>query len=173
MNIRNIIIHSAHFLLYLLLQVMIFKNVALLGVAFGFVYIGFLLFLPFNTARVWQIFIGFATGLILDVFYDSLGIHAAACVLLMYLRPWWTSRVTPSGGYELINLPKLKTLGFQWFFTYAFPLVLVHHLAIFFIEVGGAKMFFFTLTKALSSSAFTFALLVVLQNLFYKEERAF
>lgn len=171
MNSKNFIVQIFYFIIFLGIQVIILRNLALFNVSFCYIYVAFLLFLPFDAGRILLLFIGFFTGLVVDVFYDSLGMHAAASVLLMYLRPFWINLITPRGGYENEMNPTLNFMGFQWFSTYALPLIFVHHMALFFIETGGANLIFYTALKAISSTFFTFIILVVIQYLFYSSRR--
>jgi hypothetical protein len=111
---------------------------------------------------------GFITGLTMDVFYDSLGVNMAACVLLAYVRPFWLNTITPRGGYEDVDKPLLKQMGLPWFFTFAVPLIFVHHFVMFYTEAGGFHMFFYTMVKVLGSTVLTFVVIVITQYLFYK-----
>jgi hypothetical protein len=172
MNGARFIIQFLSFTAYLLLQVVLFRNVVLFDTAFCFIYVGALLMLPFDTGRLPAMFIGFISGLVVDVFYDSLGIHAAACVFMMYLRPYWINLITPRGGYENISTPRIKLLGGQWFATYALALVFTHHLILFYVEVGSFHLFFFTLSKVVASTLLTFLMLVIFQYLFYSSRRS-
>jgi hypothetical protein len=113
--------------------------------------------------------VAFTIGFTVDIFYDSLGINAAASVFIGYLRPYWLNMVTPRGGYEEIVIPNLKTLDFGWFFTYSLPLIFIHHLILFFLEAGGFHLFFFTLAKVFFSTILTFFVIVLTQYLFYKK----
>ncbi|MDQ3395972.1 MAG: Rod shape-determining protein MreD [Bacteroidota bacterium] len=128
--------------------------------------------LPFEAGRITLMLIGFATGFVVDIFYDSLGIHAAACVLLMYVRPMWINLITPRGGYELEMRPTLSHMGLQWFSTYIVPLIFVHHFALFFIETGGINLIFYTGLKTIASVAFTFIIIIVVQYLFYSSRKS-
>jgi len=172
MNSKNTIIHLFYFIIFVGLQVVILRNVVLFNVAFCYLYVAFLLMLPFEAGRITLMMIGFFTGLAVDVFYDSLGIHAAASVLLMYIRPIWINLITPRGGYELEMRPTLSHMGPQWFSTYVIPLILIHHFALFFIESGGINLIFYTGLKVAASTAFTFITIVVVQYLFYSTRRS-
>jgi len=160
-----------YFVIYVLLQILLMKNMVLFDKAFCFVYIGFLLLLPFEAGSLLLLFLGFLMGLVVDIFYDSLGIHIAASVLIMYFRPYWINLITPRGGYEVGMEPSLKLMKFEWFATYALPLIFVHHFALFYLEAGGFSMFFFTLVKVIASTVFTFVAIVLLQYLFYSSRR--
>lgn len=171
MNSKNLILQLFYFILYIFLQIMFMKNLVLFDKAFCFIYIGFLLLLPFETNKVLLLIWGFVIGFFIDIFYDSLGIHMAASVLMVYLRSYWINLITPRGGYEVGMEPTLKLMKFEWFATYSLPLIFVHHFALFYIETGGFSLFFFTFVKVISSVVFTFVTIVLLQYLFYPSRR--
>lgn len=172
MNSKNFILYIFYFLIFVALQVVILRNVVLFNVSFCFLYVIFLLMLPLESGRITLLVLGFLTGLAVDIFYDSLGIHAAACVLMMYLRPFWINLITPRGGYEHEMRPSLYYMGFQWFGIYILPLIFIHHFALFFIETGGINLFFFTSLKVVSSTAFTFITIILVQFLFFSAKRS-
>jgi hypothetical protein len=168
MSNRSIIFHVLAFVLYIGAQVTIFRNLALFDIAFCFVYLGFILSLPMDIDRILLLFLGFISGLIVDLFYDSIGIHTAASVMLAFLRPHWINVLTPQGGYNIGVSPSFQHMPFVWITSYLLPIILIHHFAIFYIEAGGFSMFFFTLVKVLSSIVFTYFVLVLVQLLFYR-----
>ncbi len=163
---RGSILLIFRFILFVLLQVIIFKDIILFDRAFCFVYLGFLLLLPLELGSLLIIGIGFFVGLSIDVFYDSLGIHAASSVFIMFLRPYWVSLLTPQGGYDIGAQPNIKTLGFMWFLIYSLPLIFIHSFTLFFLESFGFGLFLFTLSKVISSAVFTFIILTLVQYLF-------
>lgn len=164
---KNIIVHTFYFLVYAALQVFLVRNLVLFDTAFCFVYVAFLLFLPFEMDSFLLLLLGFGTGLLVDVFYDTLGIHAAASVLLTFLRPYVIGVMTPRGGYELSMRLSLQGMGFNWFATYVLILTFIHHLALFAIEASQLNLIFFTVLKAVASTLFTCVVIVLIQYLFY------
>lgn len=170
MNRRNIIYNILIFAIYLLLQVMLFDNMVLFGSVFCFMYIGFILLLPLEFSAVGLVVVGFVSGLAIDVFYNSLGVNTAASLFIAYLRPYWLSAITPRGGYDEVQIPGLKMLGFSWFITYALPLIFLHHISLFLIEAGDLINFWFILKKSIFSSLFTLLILVIGQYLFYNRK---
>ena len=159
----------ASFFLYVLFQVLLLKNFILFDAAFCFAYVAFILMLPLELGPLALMLIAFGTGFSVDIFYDSLGVNAAASVFIAFLRPYWLNIVTPRGGYEEIIIPNLKTMDLGWFFIYTLPLIFVHHLVLFFLEAGGFGLFFFTLSKVFFSTILTFFVIVLAQYLFYKK----
>ena len=86
MNIRNLI---SYFLLILFLgvvQVFFLKNLALFGVAFVFIYLLGILILPISMRTVPLLLIAFTLGFILDLFYETIGMHTAAATFLAFAR---------------------------------------------------------------------------------------
>ncbi len=169
MSSRNYIAAGISFFLYVLFQVLLLKNFVLFDTAFCFLYVAFILMLPVEIGSLLLIVISFVVGFSVDIFYDSLGIHAAASVFIGFFRPYWLKIITPRGGYEEVVIPSLKTMDFAWFFSYAIPLVFIHHLIMFFLEAGGFQLFFFTFFKVLFSTLLTFFIIVLTQHLFYKK----
>jgi hypothetical protein len=167
MKPKDLLITLIYFLVFGVMQIFLFFNMSLFGYAFCYIYLGFLLILPINTPKLLLMLIGMGTGLMIDIFYDTLGIHTAACILIAFLRPHIINILTPRGGYDTGSQISLSSLGFQWVATYATLLILIHHLVLFFLESWGFHIFFFTLLKATCSTLFTLTVFLLFQYLFY------
>jgi hypothetical protein len=161
----------ALFVVYLLVQVVVLKNAVFFHTAFCFLYIGYLLRLPVETNHMALIGVGFGMGLLVDVFYDSLGLHTMACVLIMYLRPYWLSLLTPQGGYDSGAMPGIGQFGLQWYLVYATPLVVLHLSVLFFTEAGGFEYFWITVGKIGASALYTLLVLVMVDVFFTGSKR--
>jgi len=153
------------FFIYLVLQVMLMKNIVLFNTAFCFIYIAFILLLPIETNALLLMVLAFFLGFMVDIFYDSLGLHASTLVLVAFLRNHWLSRITPQGGYDSGEGPTLAANGFQWFLIYTLPIIFIHHFALFFIEAGGFGLLGYTLIKVFFSTIFTFLAILLIQYL--------
>ncbi len=163
--IRTGIAQIIFFFVYVLVQVMLLKNLVLFDSAFCFLYVAFILLIPFELSVTLAILVGFIVGFTVDIFYSSMGIHAFATVLMSYLRNYWLSVITPQGGYDVGNSPTIATNGVQWFLVYAIPLVFIHHFVLFFLEASGFDMFWFTMLKVMGSLLFTMTVIIFLQFL--------
>jgi hypothetical protein len=162
---RTGILSFIYFFLYLLVQVLLFKKLVLFNTSFCFLYVAFILLLPIDTNNLILMLAAFLLGFSIDIFYDSLGIHALSLVAVGYLRNYWLNGITPQGGYDVGEGPTLAVNGFQWFLVYTLPLVFLHHTILFFVEAGGFSMFWFTMLKVISSVCFTMAVIILLQYL--------
>ena len=154
------------FILFLSFQILLFKNLDLFNFALCFIYIGFLLLLPFDISHILLITLAFILGITVDIFYDTLGIHAASCVLIAYMRPYIINILTPKGGYDKVSEVSTSSMGFQWLFTYSAILIVIHHFTLFVLEMWGIKLFFPLLAKTLASSLFTLTVFTLFQYLF-------
>lgn len=157
--------HFVSFFIYLLVQVVLMKNLVLFDTGFCFVYVAYLLFLPIETNPLVLMGVGFGLGFMVDVFYDSLGLHASTMVFIGYIRNYWLARITPQGGYEGGSDPTLAMNGLQWFIVYTFPLIFLHHLALFFLEAWSFHLLGYTLLKVFVSTIFTFTIILLFQYL--------
>ncbi|MDF2158929.1 rod shape-determining protein MreD [Algoriphagus sp. CAU 1675] len=171
MNIRSLISFLAFAILIILAQILLLKNLALFGVAFGFLYVMVILDLPISIKPIPLLLIGFGLGLFIDVFYDTTGMHAASATLLGFIRPHWLKLVSPTGGYDDNNKPNLREMGLSWYITYALPLVLAYTLVFFLVDTWGTGNLLEAFNKGFFSTIFTVALAILVQLLFFKRRR--
>lgn len=158
------------FIILIAVQVLILNHIEISGYINPFLYVLFILMLPIRIPRIFLLIIAFATGLCVDLFTNTAGMHAAACVLMAYLRPGWLKIIAPRDGYDAEAVPSVKRFGFQWFIIYSSVMVLIHHVFLFYIEVFRFSEFFSTLIRALLSSLITLLLIIITQYLFTKQE---
>lgn len=168
---RSGIFAVIYFLVYLLAQVMLFKQLILFNTAFCFFYVAFILLLPIETNSLALMLVAFLLGFMVDIFYDSLGLHALSLVLIAYLRNYWLTTITPQGGYDAGQGPTLAVNGLQWFMVYSLPLVFIHHFVLFFAEAGGFGIFWYTMSKVITSMVFTMFVILMLQYFSFDRRR--
>jgi len=122
----------------------------------------FILLLPVEIPSWLLLLLSFATGLIMDFFSGSPGMHSSTTVLAGFVRPYILRVISPRDGYEPGSDPSMLTYGFRWFLTYTLLIVLVNHTALFYLEVFRFADFFRTMLRVLLSSLFsiTFILLI-------------
>lgn len=153
------------FISLILIQVIFFRNQVLFGYAFCFIYIMPLLQLPVDTPRITNMLLAFVTGFIIDLFYNTLGINAGACVLIAFLRPTIITLTSSSGDLETGEVISIKSNGFQWFSIYSLILIFIHHTFLFLAEAFTFDHFFLTFKKILFSTILTWIVLIIIQNL--------
>jgi hypothetical protein len=153
------------------MQVLIVQNIHLGSYIILMPYVLIILFLPFETPRLLLLAICFVTGLTIDVFYDSAGMHASACTLIGFSRYYLLKFIAPRDGYEAGLEPTVDDMGAAWFITYAGVLIFIHHLFFFYLEIFRWNEFFKTLLRVILSSIGTFTFVYIIQFLFYRSSR--
>ena len=101
------------------------------------------------------------------MFTNSPGLHAAATVLVGYLRPFVVNLLRPKNNYQSEDEPRIGDLGLTWFLAYSGILIFLHHATYFILEAFSLEYFFFTFQKIVFSFLMTFCLIVILEYLFY------
>ncbi len=131
----SVIKHGIRFVLLVLAQILIFKSIDLDTNGFSyftiFIYPVFILLLPIRTPTVLVVLLGFLLGLTVDVFYDSLGVHAGASVFSAFIRSTILHLLEPRGGYEVNASPTKSNYGINFFFKYA-AIFMFFHIAVYF-----------------------------------------
>jgi len=160
--INSILRFGLIFILLIMLQVLLFNNIQFSGYVNPYVYVMFILLLPVEIPAWLLLLLSFVTGAIIDYFSGSPGMHSSATVLAGFVRPYVLRVISPRDGYEPNSDPSMITYGFRWFLFYTLFIVLVHHTALFYLEVFRLTEFFRTFIRVLFSSVFsiTFILLI-------------
>ena len=126
-----------------------------------YIYPLFLIMLPFETPHWLTVFSGFVLGLTIDMFTNTMGFHACVSLLAGYIRPFILRLQAPAGGYDDEIQPGIRDMGFAWFITHASIIILVHHAALFALEMLGIGNFFYFLGKTLFSSMVSLSLITI------------
>lgn len=160
------------FLVLVSIQVLVLNNVELGGYINPLLYVLFLLTLPVKTPRVLLLVIAMVTGLTIDMFQNTMGMHAAASLVLAYMRPGWLKIIAPRDGYDTEAIPSIRQFGYRWFLAYSAVLVFVHHFTLFFIEVFRMSEFGNTMLRILLSTIVTLLLIMLSQFMTLRPERS-
>jgi rod shape-determining protein MreD len=167
---RAIIINLVRFVVLVCLQVFLLKNITLYNLSTPYLYIMFILLLPFETPNVLLFALAFLIGITIDAFYDTPGLHAASCVLLAFVRILFISITVQKEGFDNEPEPTLSIMGIRWFFTYALILTLFHHFFLFNLEVFRLSEIPYTLSRFVLSSIFTVFLMLLTGFLFFRRK---
>lgn len=159
------------FIFLILFQVLILNNIQFNGYINPYLYIYFILLLPFETPRWLLLLSAFLLGLSLDAFTNTFGLNAAACVLMAFVRPFVISAISTGTEFMIGHSPSLKNQGFKWFAYYSITLILIHHFSLFYLEIFRFSEFFQTLLRVLLSSAFTLLLVFLAEYASYPTDK--
>ncbi|MBX7094434.1 MAG: rod shape-determining protein MreD [Flavobacteriales bacterium] len=166
--IGEIILNIIRFVFLLLLQGLVLNNINLGPYFQPYIYILFIIALPFETPLWLLIPLGFVYGLFMDSFTNTLGLHTSACVFLAWVRPRILRLYSPREGYDFNMQPHLQSLGFTWFAYYAGTMILLHHTVFFFLEAFRFDGFFHTLLRIVASGALSLLVMTIAQLLNFR-----
>jgi rod shape-determining protein MreD len=162
---KNII----RFIMLLLVQVIICNHINFLGYINPYIYIIFIFLFPIRDNRLVLLLVSFLLGMMVDMFSDSGGVHAAAAVCLAYARPVLLK--TSFGMLYEHHSIKFSTTEIGSLITYIAIGTLVHHFILFTLEIFNISNILLLLKKTLFSSIFTSILSVLIIILFSRNRK--
>ncbi|MBS1669622.1 MAG: rod shape-determining protein MreD [Bacteroidetes bacterium] len=167
--LKNII----RFILFLGVQVFVlFKVPPLSRFVVPYLYFLYILWLPFSLPRAWLTFIGFIYGLSLDYFTNTPGLHAAACTLIAYIRPFIVNLlISQEGSDKNYVAPSITSMGWAPYATYVLVLTLLHHTFMVFLEWMNFGTFFFFISKVLATTGISLVLILLTELLFFRKQQ--
>lgn len=151
----------------MLLQVLLFDQLQLSGACHPYIYLLCLLMMPITLPHSVDMLIGAAAGLIMDVFCNSLGIHTAACILIMFIRPYVIGAVVNDKD-RLNEQIHLHSIGMEALIKYTVILVVIHHLTVFSLAAWSWHYIGFVLIETVVSSLVTILVIIGYNTLRYR-----
>lgn len=151
----------------MILQVLLFDQLQLLGVCHPYIYILCLLMMPITLSHSADMIIGAVVGLIMDVFCNSLGVHTAACIFIMFIRPYLIGAIVNDKD-RLNEQISLRALGMEALLRYVVILVVVHHLMVFLLAAWSWAHIGFVLLETIVSSLVTISVIIGYNALRYR-----
>ncbi|MBA4153167.1 MAG: rod shape-determining protein MreD [Flavobacterium sp.] len=159
-----VIVNIIRFILLILAQVAIFNKINFLGFINPYPYILFIILYPVNGNKNGLLLASFLLGITMDMFSNSGGVHAAACVTLAYLRPsFFKFSFGLSYEYQTVKINERLT---PERFSFILISVLTHHIILFLLEIFRFSFFWNILLRTVLSTIFTLALCILLIYLF-------
>ena len=155
------------YVLVMLLQVLLFDQLQLWGACHPYIYVLCLMMMPITLPHSVDMVIGAGAGLIMDIFSNTLGVHMAACTLLMFIRPYLIG-VIVNDKDRLNEQISLRAIGMEAFIKYVVILVLIHHITIFSLAAWSWDHFGFVLLETIVSSFITITVIIGYNLLRYR-----
>ena len=169
MNSKTIFLNIFRWIVLLFVQIFLLRNLSFYNLSTPFVYVLFILVLPFRIPNLLLFLIAFFTGLTMDAFYDTMGVHASACVALAFVRILF---ISVSLNRDAIDEPEpsLGNMGFKWFSIYAVLCIFAHHLVVFFLEAFKLSELAYTFGRSLLSVVFTMFTVLLVEAIFHNRK---
>ena len=160
----TLLLNIARFLLLLAAQILIFNEMDFYGYINPYPYILFILLYPVNGNKSGLLLASFLLGIVMDMFCDSGGVHATACVVLAYVRPtFFKFSFGVSYEYQTVRINDKLT---PERFSFLLISVLTHHILLFSLEIFKISFILNILLRTLLSSVFTLILCIIIIYIF-------
>jgi rod shape-determining protein MreD len=159
----------------MLMQVLILNDIVIRSsvTLFGFpaftpmLYPLFLLILPVNIPTWLFMIIGMGTGFVIDTFSNTPGMHAAACVLLCFIRPHLLRLFFQQSAKELGDIePSLFRMGIASFLIYVAVSIIIHHFFFYLLQIWSFRNILLIIFKTFLSGVMSVILILLSQLLF-------
>lgn len=165
----TLLVNIFRFILLLAVQIIIFDNMTFLGYIMPLPYILFIILYPVNSNKPSLLISSFLLGLTMDFFSNSGGIHATACVILAFYRPFlFKFAFGVSYEYQTIKLNESLT---PERFSFILLAVVIHHFTLFILEAFQVSFIWDILIRTLLSTVFTIISCIIIIYLIKPNKR--
>lgn len=155
----NFILNLIRFIVLLTIQIVVLEQVEFGGWINPYLYILFIILYPINSNKAGFLTASFLLGIIMDLFSDSGGVHATACLLLAYFRPGFL-KFAFGLSYEYQTIRIADKLSVDRF-TFIMSAILFHHILLFCLEFYRLNLFFLIISRTILSTIFTFIICII------------
>ncbi|MFY8065827.1 MAG: rod shape-determining protein MreD [Flavobacterium sp.] len=150
----------ARFILLLAAQILIFNRIDFFGFINPFPYVLFIILYPVNGNKSGLLAASFLLGLLMDMFWNSGGVHAAACLVLAYYRPAiFKFSFGLSYEYQTVRLNDVVT---PERFSFLLIAIVLHHFVLFVLEVFKVSFLWDILVRTVLSTIFTIITCIII-----------
>lgn len=157
------------FILLLMAQILVFNNIDFLGYINPYPYILFIILYPVNSNKTGLLLAAFLLGIIMDMFCNSGGVHAAASIVLAYYRPYiFKFSFGVSYEYQTVKINDVLT---PERFSFILISVIIHHFTMFILEIFRLNFILEIFIKTLFSTLFTTVICIILIYLIKPNKR--
>lgn len=165
----TLLVNIFRFILLLAIQIIILNNMNFLGYTSPFPYILFIILYPVNGNKSALVVTSFFLGIIMDLFSNSGGTHATACLVLAYFRPSiFKFAFGLSYEYQTIKINDILT---PQRFSFILLSVVIHHFTLFLLEAFQLSFILDTLITTVLSTVFTIIICIIIIYLIKPNKR--
>lgn len=161
--------YALTFISLIAIQLLVLNNIKLGGYINPYIYILFIMLLPFEIKGWLLLLFGFLTGLTMDAFTGTLGMHSSATLFIAFLRPYILTNISTHSTTDKKGRPTMSMTDLGWFIRYSVFIVIAHHVMLFYLETFSFTHFFHTLLRVILSSIVTIFFILLSQFLFIRD----
>jgi len=152
------------FVIFVILQALVINNIRLFGVVSAFVYIYVILKLPVDLNRLSIIMISFLLGLVIDMFSNTSGMHAATCTFVGFIRQPLLERLVDMKEIQEGGIPSFRLFGYSSFIRYVLIMTSLHVIILFLTESFEFFQSWYMIMRMVSSIFLTCVLIFIIES---------
>lgn len=152
------------FIFYLIIQITVFNNILFLQQYRVDIYVYPLIFFVDNRS-VSNLLRAFFVGLVMDVFSNTMGVHAAACTLVVFLNNLlfnYRNRGQEQYADPSLEYLSIKNIGVKKFIMLYSILIFIHQAVIFLVDNWGNGNSIHIIYKMIVPTFFAFSIIFAL-----------
>jgi rod shape-determining protein MreD len=158
---NNLLIQNTfRFVFFILLQVFIFNNINFGGYINPNPYILFILLYPIDANKNLFLLASFTLGLVMDMFMDTAGVHATACLVLAYFRPT-ILKYTFGLSYEYQTVKIADKINTERF-MYLLVSIVLYNTVLFFLEIFNFNFLWTIIARIIFSTILTLLISIII-----------
>jgi rod shape-determining protein MreD len=162
--------YGLRLLLLLGIQILIINQIDHFHHLYPFIYIYFIISLPFKTP-VWALLlIAFGCGIIIDIFEYTPGMHASATLTAAFFRYIVSGFFRKKVEITNVTEPHFSSLGKRGFSLFVLLISFVHHAKLYFLEVYTFTNFWSTMGKISLNTIASVIIIIIIDLLFFKNK---
>jgi hypothetical protein len=160
-------------ILFLGIQIFVLEKIVVQQLVTPYIYFMFIIWLPFKMTRGWLMVIAFIYGFIMDSFMNNPGFHAAACVLIAYVRPYLISLfISQQGADTNFEEPSIKSMGgLMPYAIFMTSLAFLHNVWLIFLEAWRFGNIWYFLGKTIFSTIISVLLIIITELIFVRKQK--
>lgn len=162
---KNTLFHFLILFVALLVAQVICSKIILFNVAMPVIYIYLILRLPLNYSLNWTLTIAFLFGLFVDMFNNTQGMNALACVMMTIVRRPVFDLFILRDDEDNDPIPSMDSLGITGYLKYMATLVAIYCAVLFLTQAFTLHNFPLTLLRIASSSVVSILLIFGIDSL--------
>ncbi|MDR0743753.1 MAG: rod shape-determining protein MreD [Tannerella sp.] len=163
---------AVYFIVFVLLQVLVMNNIHLFRIVTPFIYIYVILKLPVDMTRSGVIMISFLLGLVVDIFSNTFGLHAAACSFTGFVCTPLLERFVDMKKMPEGSIPSYNLFGYARFIRYALVVVTLHHAVLFVVEAFTFFQPLFMMIRMTLSILLSLLLILIIEAFNLRKKRS-
>jgi rod shape-determining protein MreD len=169
-----LVLNIARFFFVVFLQIFVINNFDLGNISYlvaPVVYIVYILTFPNHYSKYVLLLVAFILGITIDIFSNTYGIHASACLIMAYSRTFMTKQLEAQNTFDGTFNLTIHTIEKVSYIKYLTVLTFVFLFWLFLLEEFSFSNLHVIILKTILSTILSVTLILIGQYLLFKKQK--